>query len=159
MTLYNIDQSIMSMICPETGEILDLEKFEELQLTRVEKIENIALWYKELKARAAAIKAEKAELAARQTADERNMERLSNLLAYYLAGQKYETPKVALSFRKSSRVEVGDDFVEWAKTNCPEALTYDEPKPNKTVIKGLLESNDEIKFFAQIVESQNLQVK
>ena len=42
----------------ETGEITNLDELDALQLERDEKIENIALWVKNLTADAAAIKAE-----------------------------------------------------------------------------------------------------
>ena len=57
--LYEINQAITECIDNETGEIIDVEKLEELQLEREAKIENVALWYKNLLSDAEAYKAEK----------------------------------------------------------------------------------------------------
>ena len=59
MNLYEIDAEILGCVDVETGEIFDVDKFEELSLTRDAKIENICLWIKNLKAQAEALKAEK----------------------------------------------------------------------------------------------------
>ena len=58
MTLYEIDNRLLSLVDEETGEITDLEKFSELQMARDEKIENCALWFKNLKAESEAIRNE-----------------------------------------------------------------------------------------------------
>lgn len=47
MTLYEIDQNIMALI-NEYGEITNPEAFDELQISRTEKIEGIACWIKTL---------------------------------------------------------------------------------------------------------------
>ena len=46
--LYEINEEIKNTIDLETGEIVDFEAFEKLQMERTEKLENIALWYKNL---------------------------------------------------------------------------------------------------------------
>ena len=58
MTLYEIDQAIQGLVDPETGELMDYEAFAALQMDRDAKIENMALWYKDLMADAKAIKEE-----------------------------------------------------------------------------------------------------
>ena len=57
MKLYEINEAILACVDPETGEA-DVEKLDELMLIREVKIENLALWVKELRAEAEAIKAE-----------------------------------------------------------------------------------------------------
>ena len=66
MNLYEIDAEIMNCVDVETGEIFDVDKFEELSLSREAKIENICLWIKNLKAEIEALKAEKDAFAKRQ---------------------------------------------------------------------------------------------
>lgn len=56
MTLYEIDQAIQGLVDPETGELMDYEAFAALQMDRDAKIENMALWYKDLMADAMAAK-------------------------------------------------------------------------------------------------------
>ena len=58
MNIYEIDNAMMSLIDEETGEIKDFTAFEELQMQREEKIENVALWYKNLVAESKAIREE-----------------------------------------------------------------------------------------------------
>ena len=58
MTLYEIDQRITELVDPETGELLDFDAFQALQMDRQEKIENAVLWYKDLIAPAKASKEE-----------------------------------------------------------------------------------------------------
>lgn len=65
MKLYEINEQIMACIDNETGEIIDTDKLNELQIAKDEKIENLALWYKDLLAEANALKEEKETFAAR----------------------------------------------------------------------------------------------
>ena len=62
MNLYEINEALYGCVDEETGEIIDAEKLEALSLAFDEKVENIALWIKNLLADAAAIKAEKLKL-------------------------------------------------------------------------------------------------
>ena len=41
-SIYEIDQAIMACVDPETGEILDMEALEQLQIDRTQKAENVA---------------------------------------------------------------------------------------------------------------------
>ena len=66
MKLYEIDNAILECIDMETGEVIDAEKLDALNIERDAKIENVVLWIKDLKAEAEAIKAEKLTLAERQ---------------------------------------------------------------------------------------------
>ena len=77
MTLYEIDQNIMDCWDPETGEILDEQRLDSLLMDRNDKIEGIALYIKNLRSDAAAIKAEKDALGQRQKSAENKAESLS----------------------------------------------------------------------------------
>ena len=70
-----------------------------LTISRDEKIENIGLWIKDTLAEAEAIKEEKRKLEIRQRQKERLAESLKRYLDYVLAGQKFSSPRVAISFR------------------------------------------------------------
>ena len=52
--LYDIDQDILDCVDLETGEILDTEKLDALQMEREAKLEGVALWVKDLRAEAEA---------------------------------------------------------------------------------------------------------
>lgn len=136
MKLYEIDSAILDCIDMETGEVIDTERLDALQMERDAKIENVALWIKDLKAEADAIKAEKNKLAERQKAAENKAESLKKWIAYALDGQKFSTAKCAVSFRNTESVEVTDEGLQnLMRGGKDELLTYKMPEPNKTAIK------------------------
>ena len=138
MKLYEIDNAILECIDMETGEIIDAEKLDALNMERDAKIENVVLWIKDLKAEAEAIKAEKLALAERQKIAENKVESLKKWVAYALGGQKFSTAKCAVSFRNTESVEVTKEGFEALMKWHDELLTYKAPEPNKTAIKQAL---------------------
>ena len=136
MTIYEIDQAIMECVDLETGEIIDTEQLDKLQMEREKKLENVACWIKDLKAEAEALKAEKQALANRQKVAENKAESLKKYLAYALDGQKFSTAKCAVSFRTTESVEVTAEGLEnLMRDGKDDLLTYKTPEPNKTAIK------------------------
>ena len=107
-TLYEIDKSIMECMDADTGEVTDFEALDSLLMQRREKIENIALYIKNLTSDAAAYKAEKEAFAEREKAAQTKIERLKGYLSYALEGQKFSTERCAVSFRKTQRVDILD---------------------------------------------------
>ncbi len=153
MNLYQIDSEILGCVDVETGEIFDIDKFEELSLTRDAKVENICLWIKNLKAEAEALKAEKDAFAQRQKAAENKMESLKRYISSYLEGTSFESAKVKVSFRKSESLEISEDAVipdEYLKFKAPDV---DKVELKKAVKAGLHLNG------VQIVENQNIQIK
>ena len=75
LSLYHIDQALEALIDPETGELLDYDAFEQLQMDREHKIENMVCWSKSLDAEAKAIRDEEKELAERRRTMERKRDR------------------------------------------------------------------------------------
>ena len=138
MEIYKINQAILDCIDAETGEIIDAEMLDKLQMEKSEKIENVACWIKDLKAEAEALKAEKMAFAERQRVAENKAESLKKWLAYALQGEKFKTTKCAISFRKSEAVEVTDEGLNNLMKEHDELLTYKAPEPNKTAIKQAL---------------------
>ena len=138
MTIYEIDQAIMKCVDLETGEIIDTEQLDKLQMEREKKLENVACWIKELKAEAEALKAEKQALAERQKVAENKAESLKKWLAYVLDGQKFRTSKCAVSFRSTESVEVTTEGLNNLMKEHDELLTYTAPEPNNTAIKQAL---------------------
>ena len=167
--LFEIDNGIIELlengfnlacIDEETGEI-DTEKAEEyleaLQLERCVKIENIAVYIKSLTSEALAIKAEEKRLEERRKAKERKAERLSEYLKSSMLAvgdKKFETARVALSFRTSRQVVVTDiDILDGAFVR--EKV---EKSADKTAIKNAIESGVAVNG-AYIEEKQNLSIK
>lgn len=160
-SLYEIEQSILNCIDTETGEIIDAEKLNELMMEREVKIENVALWVKNLLSDADAFEAEKDAFAEREKAARTKAENLKQWLSIALDGQKFSTSKVQVSFRGSEAVEIEDEkkFVDWAWDNeRDDLLTYKDPTPNKTAIKQLLKSGGTLDGVS-IVKNQNIQIK
>ena len=58
MKLYEINEQIMDLFDKETGDLLDYEAFEQLQMAREEKLENTILYIKDMEGDAAKMKAE-----------------------------------------------------------------------------------------------------
>lgn len=153
MNLYQIDAEILGCVDIETGEIFDIDKFEELSMTRDAKIENVCLWIKNLKAEAEALKAEKDAFAQRQKAAETKMESLKKYISSYLEGAKFETAKVKVSFRKSETLEISEG------ANIPdEFLKFKEPEVNKTELKKAVKAGMHLDGVS-IVQNQNIQIK
>lgn len=153
MRLYDIDEAILSCIDTDTGEILDADKLNALQIEREEKIENVALWIKNLKSDAEALKAEKQAFADRQKAAENKAESLKKWLTEALAGEKFKTTKVAVSFRKTKSVQVEDI---WKLDDS--YVKYAEPTPDKAAIKKAIEAGQEV-AGATLVENVSCSVK
>ena len=139
MKLYEIDNAILECIDFETGEIIDIDRLNDLRMERDSKIENVACWIKDLKAEAEAIKAEKQALAERQKVAENKVESLKKWLAYALQGNKCSTAKCSVSFRNTESVEVTPEGLEnLMRGGNDELLTYKQPEPNKTAIKAAI---------------------
>lgn len=160
-SLYEIDSRILECVDPETGEIIDTAKLEALQMERLEKIEKVALWYKDLLGDAEKIKAEKNALAEREAAMRTKAASIKNWLTDALNGEKLSTARVDLSFRKSEAVEITDEaaFIHWAQqTGHRELLSFKDPTPNKVSIKAALNAGQKIDGAA-MVKKYNIQIK
>lgn len=157
MTLYEIDKALMSFefeVDEETGEILNASDLDELQMARQDKIENIGLYIKNLEAEKEAVKHEKDNFADREKRLGKKIESLKGYLGYALKGEKFSTPKVAVSFRKSESVLVKDEHLVPDKY-CEFTTVR---KPNKTNLKKALKDGEEI-MGVELVEKQNVSVK
>lgn len=153
-SLYEIDQAIMACVDQETGEILDADRLNALQMERQDKVESVALWIKNLSADAIAFKAEKDAFAEREKAALKKIESLKGWLAGALEGQKFSTWRCAVTFRKSEAVEIEDEAMIPPELKT-EKITY---SPNKTAIKEAIKSGTEIPG-CKLVERMNPTIK
>lgn len=153
MKLYEINEAILGCIDQETGEVIDPEKLDALTMERETKLENVALWIKDLKAEAEALKAEKQAFADRQKAAETKAESLKKYLEYALSGEAFKTTKVAVSFRKTKSVKINDIF-----KISNEYLKYAEPTADKAAIKKAIEAGEQIEG-AELVEGLSVSIK
>ena len=151
--LYEINRAILECVDLETGEIVD-DRIGELFMEREQKLENIALWIKNLQADAAAFKAEKEAFDKRQKAAEKKIVSLQKYLTDNLRGESFSTAKCAISFRKSEQVEVFDESI------IPEQYLTQKVTlaPDKNAIKALLKEG-KVVGGCRLVEKLNPQIK
>lgn len=161
MKLYEIDQAIMDCVDFDTGEILDAERLDGLQMERSRKLEGVACWIKNLTADAKAIREEEKALAERRKAAEKKAESLSNWLTNALQGEKLSTAKVAVSFRRSEGLDIidMDSFCVWAMGNGrDDLLKYKHPEVDAKAVKDAIKAGVDVPY-ARIEERLNLQIK
>lgn len=157
MNLYELNRAIAEFdleIDEETGEVLNADELDQITLARDEKIENIALWVKDLLAEAEAIKAEEQALAKRRKQAENKADWLKRYVAQALEGEKFKTPRVAISYRTSEAVEILDEDL------IPEEflMIKTDYKPDKKAIKDELKAGGEVEG-AVLVKRTSLQIK
>ena len=151
-SLYEINQAIMDCMDMETGEILDVQQLDALQMQLEDKLEGIGCWIKNLEAEAAAYKAEKDAFAAREKAAKNKAVSLKNYLSSYLQGCPFETLRVKISFRKSESLEVSESAAvpeEYLK----HTVDVDIAELKKAVKAGLVLDG------VQLIQKQNIQIK
>jgi len=160
-TLYEISTEYANVLnnleINEDGEIENIEELEKVQGEFKDKAEAVALYIKNLNSDADAIKEEADKLAERSKAKSNKADRLKKYLGEAMLSldqTKIETPKVALSFRKSEKVNILDSF------SIPQQyLTRKvEEKPNLTEIKKAIKEGKEV-AGAELVVNQNIQIK
>ena len=139
MTLYEIDEAIYDCINEETGEF-DQEKYDKLQGLRIQKLEGVALGYKNLTALAGAMKVEEDKLKERRKSLEKKAEGLKTFLSISLNGEEVCTPLIKISWRKSEAVEITneDEIPEkyWNMPNPP-APTVNKAEISKAINSGV----------------------
>ena len=161
MKLYEIDQAIESLVDHETGELLDYEAFAALQMERDRKLENMVLWYKDLTAEAKSIKAEEDALRERRKAKENRAERLRQYLQNLLCGEKFQTARCAVSYRKSMALNVADadQAAAWLEANGhPDMVAYSAPALDKRAITALVKGG-EVVPGVELEERQSMTVR
>lgn len=160
--LYEIDQDILNCVDAETGEILDTEALDALQMEREEKLEGVALWVKDLAAEAEAVKAEADKLTARKRALDNKITAIKSWLLIALDGGKLKTPRCNVYQTHSTRVSVEDEaeLVKFLETlNEPEQfLRFREPELRKDEIKKALKAGTIIPG-ASLEETEGVVIK
>ncbi len=155
--IYELNASIKAciqydeehVVSVDDGEILNLEQFEALQMERDAKVEGLACYIKNLTAEAEAIYAEINVLSYRAGAKKKEIERCKAYLAGALYGEKFETARCKISWRKSeicnvlSMDELPDEYrrtkviVDADKTAIKKAIKGGAEVPGAEVIQKL----------------------
>lgn len=152
MTLYEIDKTILNCFDMETGEILDEEQLEQLQMDRKKKIENTALFVKNLEAEAEAYKKEKLAFDERQKRCEAKVKQLKAYLQNATFEENFKTDKVEIKFRTSHPLKIEEDAV------IPDEYYRVKKELNKTAIKDAIKNGAEIKGCS-IEDVKNISIK
>lgn len=159
MTLYELNEAMRNFILEideDTGEILNADELDLLALEHNEKLKNCVWWYKNKKAEAEALKAEKMKLAKRQQTAERQAEWMKDYIDADLDGKDFKPEDdvtVNVTYRKSKVVEcsniydVPDDY-----------LRYKEPELDKAKVKKAFKEGIDVDG-CEIVEKNNIQIK
>lgn len=138
----------------EDGEILNLQQFEALQMERDQKIEGMCCYIKNKLSEADAIDAEANTLSQRSGVIRKEVERCKAYLAGALYGEKFETPRCKITWRKSEICNVLNiDAVpeEYKRTK----VTVDA---DKTAIKKAIKSGMDIPG-AEVIQKLNMTLK
>lgn len=148
MNLYEINEAIDATfslaVDPTTGEVNDEQLYllDLLEIERDKKIENIACLIKNLKADAAALKAEKDAFQKRQKQAENKAEALSRYLMSALNGEKFSSNRCSVSFRHTQKVALDEGYTIYDIDT--HFVRMKEPELDKTAIKKALEDGTPI---------------
>ena len=160
--LYEIDAAILECVDMETGEIFDPEKLDALQMERAQKLEGVALWVKDLKAEAEAVKAEADKLTARKKAIDNKVESLKTWLLYALGGEKLKTARCNVYQTHSQKVVIDDEKAMidmlMSSPSGEKFLRIKEPEIDKNALKDSLKQGYEFEF-AHLEETEGLVIR
>lgn len=149
-----IEYDAEHVVNTEDGEILNLQQFEALQMERDAKVEGLACYIKNKVADAEAIYAEIDVLSKRAAVMKKEAERCKTYLAGVLYGEKFETPRCKITWRKSEICNVlSVDALpdEYKRTK----VTVDA---DKTAIKKAIKSGVDVQG-AELIEKLNMTLK
>ena len=171
MKLYEINEQILRLtdqitVDEETGEVLcDMDsvcgQLAALQMERQSILEYLAKLVLNLRAEAAALKAEENRLHERRSRKEKKIDRLLQILDRECAGEKTDLGVATLQYRKTSRVEVLDvtKAVNWLKrrklTDC---FRIPAPEVAKAEVRKLLSAGTKVPGCA-LVEDRSYSLK
>lgn len=160
--LYEIEHDILACVDQETGEIIDSEALTALQMERDIKLENVALWIKDLIAEAEAVKKEADKLTARKKSLDNKITDLKAWLLTALDGGKLKTPRCQVYPTHSQRVTFEDEgkVIDFLRTlEEPERfLRFKDPELRKDEIKKALKDDYHIPG-ASLEETESVVIK
>ena len=160
--LYEIDQAILDCVDLETGEILDSAALDALQMEREQKLEGVALWVKDLKAEAAAVKEEADKLTARKKALDNKIDGLKAWLLRALDGGKLKTPRCNVYQTHNQKVVIDDEKalidMFMATALGEKFLRMKDPEIDKNALKDSMKQGYEYEF-AHLEETESVVIK
>lgn len=142
-TLWEINKEISSLIDYDTGEILDMEKFDSLKMERHEKLRNIAFLALNAESDIAALKAQKEKFDARIKAAERTARWAKETLERELDGNTMKEDEFVIAYNPPS-VEIEDIALLPRKFFKVPQVKPPEPKPAKDEIKAAIKAGEDV---------------
>lgn len=169
MHLYEIDGRIAQVIengfalDEATGEVFTCDELEELEVSREAKLEAVGLFIKDLNAEVDAFKAEEKALTERRKAKERRVEQLKEYLAFSMrthGDKKLDTPKIRLSFHKSTKTVIYDDELVPDEFKTVETVVkIDKKKLGAAIDRAVKDGKPDAIMGAERVTSQSLIIR
>jgi len=160
-SLYELNARILSFemeFDAETGEWINESDLDLLQMERDEKIEQICLWIKNLRAEAQMVTAEAKNLTDRAKNLTNKADNLERYVAGNLDGKPFKTSKVNVTWRKSESVNITDESLIPDRFMDIQVVR----KPVKKTIKAYLkeaEAKGEEVPWAKIEQKNNPTIK
>jgi len=161
--LYEIDELVARCVViseneavdTETGEIIDVDYLEHLEMEKEKKIEFLIKLYLNCKSDAESLKAEADKFSKRARAEANKADQIKNYLGFIQHGEKFKSEDGLhqITFRKSASVEVSDVN---ALEDC--YLRFKEPEADKTAIKEAIKSGIDVKG-ASLIEKLSAVIK
>ena len=157
-TLYELNEKIMNFkweCDEETGEILNADALDELELEFKEKIRNIGLYIKNLESDADQYEKAEKEFAQKKKSAKNKVDSLKQYLSSNLNGATFKSDDglLNISYRKSESLEIAEG------TEVPlKYLVAQEPKVDKVALKKAIKEGKTFNGIT-IIEKQNIQVK
>ena len=139
MKLYEIARAIMDFdyeIDEETGEILNADDLDQLEMDFGQKVENIACFIKDLRADAVAIKAEEEALAKRRKRLERKADSLQGYLERNVGEKGFSSARCEVKWKASTYVDIPDE-TQIPKKYLTKKITI---APDKKAIRDAIKS-------------------
>jgi len=139
----------------ETGEILNADALDELEMEFKEKIRNIGLYIKNLESDADQYEKAEKEFAQKKKSAKSKVDSLKQYLSNNLNGATFKSDDglLNISYRKSESLEIEED------AEVPlEYLVAQEPKVDKVALKKAIKEGKTFNGIS-ILEKQNIQVK
>ena len=140
--MFKIDQAIQEVLdIQEDNNLPDADVKDMLEMLKMDKeklYEDIGLEYKNLDAHGNAIKDEIHALKARLDEVEDRKQKIKDALTAWLDGEKFETPKLKVSFRRSEETVI-DDF-----ELLPDDYIRIKYEPDKTAIKKAIKDGEAV---------------
>lgn len=143
--LYEIESDLANIIelgadkyvDGESGEIISKADFDALQMEWSEKVEGIALGYKNEDAEAKSIKEEIDKLTERMNRHKKKAEGYKNFLAVVLEGKKFETARALVKPTKSKVCEWDGNTEGMEKYLVPQEPKFDKAQARKDLLAGV----------------------